>query len=102
MSDNRIPTPKISEYLREDFMEPLNLSAYALAKAIQVPTSRIQEILQDKRRISIDTSIRLGKYFNLADDYFIRLQTDADIRQALAKHEKQYAAIEPARLAKNK
>lgn len=95
MTEKRIPTPKISEYLKEDFMAPLNLSAYALAKAIHVPTSRIQEILQDKRRISIDTSIRLGKYFGLADDYFIRLQTDADIRDARNENEKQYKAIKP-------
>lgn len=98
MTEKRIPTPKISEYLKEDFMEPLNLSAYALAKAIHVPTSRIQEILQDKRRISIDTSIRLGKYFGLPDDYFIRLQTDSDIRNARIKNEKQYSEITPSKL----
>lgn len=73
MSKKKIPTPKISEYLKEDFMEPLDLSAYALVKAIHVPTSRIQEILQNKWCISIDTSIRLGKYFSLPDDYFICL-----------------------------
>lgn len=95
MSEKIIPTPKISEYLREDFMKPLGLSAYALAKAIHVPTSRIQEILQDKRRVSVDTSIRLGKYFGLSDDYFIRLQTDSDIRSALIENQKQYSEIIP-------
>lgn len=45
---NKIPTPKISEILKEEFMEPLNFSAYALEKKINVPTSRIQDILHDR------------------------------------------------------
>ena len=56
-----IDTPKISEILTEEFMEPLGISAYRLAKDIHVPISRIQEILKDKRAISVDTSLRLSK-----------------------------------------
>ena len=59
---NPISTPKISEILREEFMIPFNLSAYALAKAIHVPVSRIQDILNDHRKITVDTSIRLGNF----------------------------------------
>ena len=60
---NYIPTPTISEMLKEEFMEPLGLTAYRLAKDIKVPVSRIQEILHDKRRITADTDLRLCKYF---------------------------------------
>lgn len=79
---NRIKTPKISEILKEEFMIPFNLSAYALAKGIGVPTSRIQDILHDRRKITAETSIRLGRFFGLSDEYFLNLQTDIDIRNA--------------------
>ncbi len=78
----RIETPKISDILREEFMIPFNLSAYGLAKAIGVPTSRIQDILHDRRKITAETSIRLGRYFGLSDRYFLNLQSDIDIREA--------------------
>ena len=58
-----IETPKISEILLEEFMQPLGISAYKLAKDINVPTSRIQDILKDKRKITVDTSLR---YFNVS------------------------------------
>ena len=91
----RIETPKISEILREEFMIPYNLSAYALAKAIGVPTSRIQDILHDRRKITAETSIRLGKYFGLSDRYFLNLQMDIDIREAKAEFSKTNFKIVP-------
>lgn len=79
---DKITTPKISEILKEEFMNPLNLSAYALAKNINVPTSRIQDILHDRRQITVDTSIRLGRFFGVSDKYFLNLQNDIDLRNA--------------------
>ena len=78
----RIETPKISEILKEEFMVPLKISAYRLAKDIDVPISRIQDILHDRRKITAETSIRLGRYFGVSDKYFLNLQTDIDIRNA--------------------
>ena len=75
-----IQTPKISEILSEEFMQPLGISSYKIAKDIHVPVSRIQEILHDRRRITADTSVRLGKYFGLSPQYFLNLQNDIDIR----------------------
>lgn len=91
---NQIPTPKISEILREEFMIPFNLSAYALAKAIHVPVSRIQDILNDHRKITVDTSIRLTKFFGVSDKYFLNLQNDIDIRNAEAENSQDYKEIE--------
>lgn len=79
---NEIPTPKISEILAEEFMEPFNFSAYALAKHIEVPTSRIQGILHDRCKITVDTSVRLGRVFGVSDRYFLTLQNDIDLRNA--------------------
>ena len=74
MSD--IQTPKISEILLEEFMKPLHVSAYKLAHSINVPVSRIQDILHDRRKITVDTSVRLGKYFGISEMYFLNLQND--------------------------
>ena len=78
----RIETTKMSEILREEFMEPLGISAYRLAHDIDVPVSRIQDILHDRRKITADTSIRLGRYFGVSEKYFLNLQSDIDIRNA--------------------
>lgn len=80
--ENIIETPKISEILLEEFMQPLGISAYKLAKDINVPTSRIQDILKDKRKITVDTSLRLARYSNVNNKYFLNLQNDIDIRNA--------------------
>ncbi len=64
----------IGEFLTEEFLKPLNISAYRLAKDIRVPVSRIQEILNDERVITIDTDLRLSHYFGMNEMLFIELQ----------------------------
>ena len=61
-------------------MEPLGISAYRLAQAINVPASRVQDILHGRRKITADTSLRLAKFFGVSDRYFLDLQNDIDIR----------------------
>ena len=75
-----IETPKISEILKEEFMEPMNISAYKLARESHVPVSRVQDILHDRRKITVDTSIRLGLYFGVSEKNFLNMQNDIDIR----------------------
>lgn len=91
---SRIPTPKISEILKEEFMAPANLSAYALAKELNVPTSRIQDILHDRREITVDTSIRLGRFFGVSDQYFLNMQNDIDLRNTVENNEDEYNKIQ--------
>ena len=93
---NKIETPKMSEILSEEFMKPLGVSAYRLAKDIDVPVSRIQDILHDRRGISADTSVRLGLYFGVSDRYFLNLQNDIDIREAKSRIETSAVRIRPA------
>ncbi len=90
-----IETTKMSEILFEEFMEPLGISAYRLAKDINVPTSRIQEILHDRRKITADTSLRLAKFFGVSDRYFLDLQNDIDIRELKASMAKEIDTIHP-------
>ena len=66
--------------MQEEFMAPMNISAYRLAQEIHVPVSRIQDILHDRRKITADTSLRLAKFFGVSDKYFLDMQNDIDIR----------------------
>lgn len=84
--NNIIPTPTIGEIIKKEFMEPLNLSAYGVAKGINVPTSYIQDILQGRREITVDTSVRLGRLFGISDRYFINLQSDINVRNVGREH----------------
>lgn len=70
------------EILLEDFLKPLNITQYALAKAISVPARRINEIVHGKRGITADTALRLGKYFGVAPQSWMNLQTHYDLEVA--------------------
>ncbi len=90
-----IKAPTMGEILKEEFMEPMNLSAYKLAQGIHVPVSRIQAILNSGRRITPDTSLRLAKFFGVSDRYFLDLQVDLDIRELKTTMENDIAEITP-------
>ncbi len=70
------------EILLEEFLEPLKISQYRLAKDIEVPSRRINEIVHGKRAITPDTSLRLAKYFRMSEKFFPNLQSDYDLRLA--------------------
>ncbi|MCB1535217.1 MAG: HigA family addiction module antidote protein [Rhodoblastus sp.] len=73
------PTP--GEILAEEFLKPLGLSQNALARVIQVPPRRINEIVLGKRAITADTDLRLARYFGLSDGFFLGLQADYDLME---------------------
>jgi antitoxin HigA-1 len=68
------------EILKTEFMEPMDVSAYALAKALHFPG--IYEVVRGERAISADTALRLGKYFGLPAQFWLNLQSDYDLRIA--------------------
>ena len=74
-----IEIPHIGEVLLEDFLEPLNLSQNALAKAIGVPANRINTIINGQRGITADTDLRLAKFFGMSKGFFIGLQEDFEL-----------------------
>lgn len=78
--DEFIKTPTMSEILKEEFMKPMNLTAYKLAQNIDIPVSRIQAILNDEQKITLDVSSRLAKFFGVSDGYFLDLQSNLDVR----------------------
>ncbi len=77
-----IPLETPGEILRAEFLDPLGLSAYALAKAVGVPQIRISEILHGKRAVSAETSLLLDRFFGLSDGFWFRIQADYDLRRA--------------------
>jgi len=70
------------EILKTEFMEPMGLTAYALAKALNFPG--VYEVVRGDRAVSADTAIRLGKYFGLPAQFWLNLQNDYDLRIAEA------------------
>lgn len=95
MSDYVINLPTIGDILYEKYMVPLNVSAYKLAKDIHVPVSRIQDILHNRRKISADTSLRLARYFGVAERYFLDIQHDIEIRELKRTLEDEITSIIP-------
>ncbi len=84
---NRLANIHPGEILLEDFLKPMKLSQTALAKAIEVPPRRINEIVLGKRGISADTSIRLAAYFKNNEKFWMGLQADYDLEEAHLKIE---------------
>jgi antitoxin HigA-1 len=71
------------EILRTEFMEPMGITAYQLAKALHFPG--VYEIVREQRAISADVALRLGKYFGMTPQFWMNLQTDYDLRLASAR-----------------
>ena len=90
-----IPTPTMGEILEEEFMKPMNLSAYRVAQETHVPASRIQDILHNRRKMTADTSIRLGRFFGVSDRFFLDIQNDIDIRELCEKLDGEFTTIKP-------
>ena len=91
------PTP--GEILLEEFLKPMGISAYRLAKDIGVPQIRIGQIIAGKRAITVDTGLRLSKYFGLNDAFWTGLQLDHDAAVAKDALAGALAKIKPLKAA---
>jgi antitoxin HigA-1 len=78
----RIPLAHPGEILREDFLEPMDISVYALANAIKVPRSRVNDIVLGRRAITADTALRLARYFGTSPEFWVNLQAHYDLEIA--------------------
>ncbi len=81
--------------LREEFMEPVGLSAYALAKSLDVTLPRVNDIVREKRAISPEMGVLLSVYFGTTEGYWINLQAHYDLEMAKDRIGKQAARIAP-------
>ena len=91
----RIAPTSPGEMLRDEFLKPMGVTNYRLAKEIDVPAQRIGDIIAGKRGITAETDLRLCRFFGLTDGWWLRLQGDYDTRLARAMLAKKLAKIKP-------
>lgn len=78
----KLPNIHPGEVLLEEFLIPLGISQYKLAKDLKIPQTRVSEIVKRKRRITADTALRLSKYFGTSAKFWLGLQDDFDIEES--------------------
>ena len=79
MKYKKLPPIHPGEILQEEFLKPIGISQYRLAKDISVPPRRINEIVHGKRSVTADTALRLGRFFNMSPQFWLNLQTRYDL-----------------------
>jgi len=92
----RIPDVTPGEILNEEFLLPMKISAYRLAKDTNMPATRISEIIKGRRKITADTALRLSVYFGNSADFWLGIQDEFDLRKEKLKIEKELKNISPA------
>lgn len=86
---DRLPPVHPGDVLREDFMKPLGLSAYAVAKAIGTPPIAISQVCRGRRSVSAEMALKLGRLFKVSPELWMGIQADYDLEVARAHSEKQ-------------
>jgi addiction module HigA family antidote len=88
------------EILREEYLEPLGLTPYALAAILRVPRTRIERLVREETPVTVDTALRLGRYFRTSPEFWMRMQWTFDLETALeADLDDDIASIEPRKRA---
>ncbi len=81
MTISKAPPIHPGEILRELYLEPLGMTAYALAKKLRVPRTRVERIVAERIGISADTALRLAKFFKTSPEYWLNLQSNYDLKR---------------------
>lgn len=84
VTGERLPPVAPGQILRGEFLEPMGISVYALARAIRVTRSRLNDIVLGRRAISADTALRLARYFAMTPEFWVNLQSAYDLEMAKA------------------
>jgi addiction module HigA family antidote len=83
------------EILREEFLKPLGMSAYELAKRLRVPVPRVNDIVLERRGISADTAVRLSRFFGTTDQFWLNLQSAYELSCVKAEKSEDIELIKP-------
>jgi antitoxin HigA-1 len=83
------------EILREEFLKPMKMSVYRLAKELHVPAPRVSDIVLEKRGISADSAVRLARFFGTTEQFWMNLQASYDVRKAKSALMKDLRKIKP-------
>jgi addiction module HigA family antidote len=93
MNKEDIETPTIGEIIREEFLEPLDITPYRLSKELNVSTSTILDLLHNKRKITVEMSLRLSKFFGNSYKFWLNLQNELEIRETRNRMSKELDKI---------
>lgn len=91
----KLPNIHPGEVLQEEFLIPLNISAYKLAKETNIPQTRVSEIIKGNRRITADTALRLSHFFGNSAKFWLGLQDDFDLEAELDEKKEELNHIKP-------
>lgn len=91
--DEKLPNIHPGEILKEEFLDAMGISAYRLAKEINVPETRISEIVHGKRSITADTAIRFSKFFGTTAEFWLNLQNLYDLEEEKNNHAPEFETI---------
>ena len=83
--DDKIELPKIGDIIAKEFLEPLGITPYRLAKDLGVSTSSILDLVHGKRKISVEMALRLSKYFGTSSKFWLNMQNELDLREVKEK-----------------
>ena len=93
--NDRLPSIHPGDILREEYLEPLGITAYRLAKGLGVPQTRIAGILAGRRAVTADTALRLGRFFGTSARFWLNMQATYELQEAQRRHIADLERIEP-------
>jgi addiction module HigA family antidote len=96
---NRLANVHPGEILLEEFLKPMEITAYRLSKSIGIPQTRTSQIIKGKRGITADTALRLSKYFGTSPKFWLGLQDDYDLEEQTNKLENELKQIQTLNIA---
>ena len=91
----KLPNIHPGEVLNEEFLIPLNITPYRLAKETRIPQTRVSEIVKGNRRITADTALRLSQFFGNSAKFWLGLQDDFDLEEELQEKKEEFDHIKP-------
>ncbi|MBR2282426.1 MAG: HigA family addiction module antidote protein [Spirochaetales bacterium] len=92
-TENRLANIHPGEVLKEEFLVPMGISAYRLAKELDIPQTRVSEIVHGKRSVTADTAIRLALFFGTSAEFWLNLQNLYDIERESTIHASNFSTI---------
>jgi addiction module HigA family antidote len=95
----KIKTIEPREILLEEFMKPMKITAYRLAKETKMPMTRVSDILKGRRRITIETALKFAAYFGNSADFWVGIQTECDLRKEREAIKEVLSQIRPLKIA---
>lgn len=91
--NNQLPNIHPGVILKTEFLQPMNITAYRLAKEINIPQTRISEIIHGKRSVTADTAIRFSRFFGTTPEFWLNLQNLYDLEEEKKKHSVEFEMI---------